>query len=250
MQRGSQGYGGKSLFVLPKFIRDHLFSDLRPYSCISDPCRDYDKLFETREQWIGHEVQYHYQEWWCEGHHEDDLSPRAFASEKDLIDHILQNHPESSNIDFLVARARRPSLFPFKSCPFCSLDKESMAHELNISPDDSVEISNGLQKHIAAHLLSFSLLAFLEADGEDSNIESDAMNFENSSNRTFDSQESGTESIEEERIDYYPESQEPELEVEVKWEDVQNFIQEHCQMPDSPEEDPRLAAFVRQYLSI
>src|SRR5271169_6357315 len=98
-------------------------SDLRPYSCLSHHCKDYDELFETREKWIEHELQTHHSEWWCDEDHGKDSSARIFSSEQAFAQHLDDDHIdafEKQQLPFLIARAKRHSLFPFKICPFCA----------------------------------------------------------------------------------------------------------------------------------
>src|SRR5438477_12480049 len=103
--------------------REHLQSDLQPYSCISEFCNDYDQLFETREEWIAHELQFHHDEWWCHATHHND-STVVFQSEEELKNHLVVDHANEFTelqLPFLVDRGKRASIFPFKTCPFCQI---------------------------------------------------------------------------------------------------------------------------------
>src|SRR5579859_449353 len=102
-------------------FRKHILSDLRPYSCISPGCARFDQLFETREEWISHE-QSHHCEWHCNAAH-DEPSIEVFVSAENFKDHLVRKHSDSitdSQIPFLIDTQKRPSLFPFRHCPFCN----------------------------------------------------------------------------------------------------------------------------------
>jgi hypothetical protein len=72
-------------------FRAHLCTDLRPYSCIFEKCSDPNQLFETRDEWLQHEVLDH-QEWWCDISHGRDLSIGVFWSEHGFTEHMCQEH--------------------------------------------------------------------------------------------------------------------------------------------------------------
>ena len=158
-------------FALTNLFRDHLTSDLRPYSCISESCSEYDQLFETREKWMQHQLD-HSEEWQCDAPHAQDSCFRVFSSEKEFTTHLLQDHIDSftePQLPFLIARGKRPSLFPFTACPFCETPELDLRNIKNLysmtgNKFDHLEKSEQLQKHIGIHLQNFSLLAFLEPD--------------------------------------------------------------------------------------
>jgi hypothetical protein len=90
----------------------------------------------------------------------------VFHTEADFIIHIKNDHPASCteiNMPFLVARAQRPTLYPFTSCPFCETSEP-----LKMGMDEGVEKERELQKHIGIHLQNFSLFALLESEDDDS----------------------------------------------------------------------------------
>jgi hypothetical protein len=211
-----------------------LLSDLRPYSCISEDCKYKDLVFESREKWIAHELNNHYQEWWCEFPHEDN-SIAIFHTEEGFVTHLEDIHPTSFTditLPFLVARARHPSLYPFTECPFCNT-KESEALELekpNQVTYHYASRSKNLQKHIGIHLQNFALFALLESDEkEDAEANSDKLKVEaaqsgsNLSSIGLDFVESGspTDLARHHTGDEFVQMEQvPELEKEVIWSEV------------------------------
>jgi hypothetical protein len=157
--------------------RAHLLSDLRPYSCTSPGCGSPDLVFESREQWIAHELENHYQEWWCDFPH-NDRTILIFPNQKEFATHVQITHPtlfSPANIDFFISRARRPSLYPFTRCPFCETPDELKLEKPIVATYGHIEASKELQKHIGVHLQNFALLAFLDED-EKEDIRSNASN--------------------------------------------------------------------------
>ena len=97
-----------------------------------------------------------------------------FHSANEFCGHLQQAHSDSfteAQLPFLVARAKRHSLFPFKMCPFCEspeLDLTKVQNLYSISGMDYEHLQKEiqLQKHIALHIQNFSLLAFLESEND------------------------------------------------------------------------------------
>ena len=111
-----------------------------------------------------------------------------------------------------------------------------------------------LQKHISDHLLNFSLLAFLEPDEGYDNLESDAMNVQDSrASVASSSQVSGYElSGTDELLPQESFDQDsivgdvPELDHEVVWD----FIPpRHDVLGVGAESDPHLVSFVRRFMA-
>jgi len=167
------------LHTLPLTLREHLHSDLQPYSCITESCNNYDQLFETREQWIEHELRCHHNEWWCDAPHATEPDVRVFSSAKEFGSHLFLDHAgafSERQLPFLISRAKHPSLFPFQMCPFCH-DPDLDLSDTNTTGGivyTRLEKSRQLQKHIGLHIQNFSLLAFLEPDEENNSLVVDA----------------------------------------------------------------------------
>lgn len=172
--------------------RRHLLSDLRPYSCISEPCNAAEQLFETREIWIEHEIIFHHQEWWCDAPHDDEPAVRVFSSKETFTNHLLSDHDcfEEAQVPFLLASGIHPSLFPFLVCPFCNtpdLDLRDVQNLYEIANDTYVHLENStqLQKHVGVHLRNFSLLALPDPDEENEDAVSDILNVDSEHRRSF-----------------------------------------------------------------
>jgi thioredoxin-like negative regulator of GroEL len=209
------------------------------------PCNNYDQLFDNREKWLEHELQFHHSEWWCDVPH-GDSSVRAFSSGEELTNHLVLEHSfEEPQLSFLIARGKRVSLIPFDVCPFCGapeLDLRNIKTLYKTMGDlnyEHLDKSIQLQKHIGRHIQDFSLLAFLEPDEEDnqstnrvdyqksgSNLSSVSLDFE--SDVEFPSQ-----NVDQSQTDN-------KLDTEVDW----GFMP----IPESimHENDPRLVAFVER----
>jgi hypothetical protein len=174
---GKRASGGTPLVYQTNCPRAHLLSDLRPYSCVSPGCSFPDLVFESRDQWIAHELDNHYQEWWCDFPY-DDQTIFIVPSQTEFTTHVQSTHPtlfSPANIDFFVSRAQRPSLYPFTRCPFCETPDELKLEKPDVVSHRHVGASKELQKHIGVHLQIFALLAFLEED-ENEEIQSNASN--------------------------------------------------------------------------
>ena len=177
------------VFEHANYYRAHLLSDLHPYSCISESCDSEDQLFDSREQWIAHELENHHQEWWCYFPHNSENIP-IFFSEDDFTRHIQEQHSKTlttGNLKFLVLRARRASLYPFTECPFCEMDGIKLEKD-NVVTYEHVKASKKLQHHIATNLENIAALAFLN-DDQHNNLRSKTDNkFEGKAKQTGDSE--------------------------------------------------------------
>ncbi|KAM0429226.1 hypothetical protein ACHAPT_006440 [Fusarium lateritium] len=65
----------------------HVFRDLQAYVCTFDDCKETDRLFETRQDWLRHEVENHRREWHC-----NDSDHPIFRSQDEFIDHMRDSH--------------------------------------------------------------------------------------------------------------------------------------------------------------
>lgn len=172
------------------------------------------------------------------------MTVRIFDSERGFCSHLQQVHSDSfteAQLPFLVDRAKRHSLFPFKMCPFCAspeLDLTKARNLYSISGMDYEYLQQEirLQKHIGLHIQNFSLLAFLEsendtesrtrtisAQGSGSKLSSISLEFEDE----FDdgARESAEPNVKDEEV--------PELDAEVDWDMIP-------QPNVDPEQDPVL----------
>lgn len=131
-----------------------------------------------------------------------------------------------------------------------------MENELKTSSKDSdlVKVSKKLQKHIGDHVLNFSLLAFLEPEEWGDSPGSDAINVRDSQSSMISSAQSsdhelrGTDDIERRAQEEFHQTSlttdVPELKSDIDWETVQDTIREKKNLPELPENDPKLVTFV------
>ena len=185
-----------------------------------------------------------------------------FHQKTNFSDHFLEDHAGSfieSQLPFLIARGKRSSLVPFKTCPFCNCTLTDFENEFENAEQraDRLKISKKLQKHIGNHLLNFSLLAFLEPDEMDDNLGSDVMNVQDSRSSMISSAQrsehgsSETDDVElrtQERFQQVRVTMDvPELDSDVNWESI---IRNERSMPELPENDPKLETFVERLRAI
>lgn len=155
----------------------------------------------------------------------------------------------------MIARRKRSSLVPFKTCPFCNCNLTDFENNFeNLSNEaDRLKISTKLQKHISDHLLNLSLLAFLEPDEGYDNLESDAMNVQDSRASMISSaqrSEHGSSEIDDVGLrtkELFHQDRVmmdvPQLDSDVNWESI---IRNENSTPELPENDPKLVTFVER----
>ena len=128
--------------------RKHVFKDLRPYVCTSERCLKAAQLFECRNDWYDHEVQFHRREWYC-----DDCE-ESFCAQGDFKDHLKTDHENLfSNSKFTAAINRcEKASFDDQPCPICQgLQKYSYTR---------------LRSHLARHMQQLALFTLPSLIGE------------------------------------------------------------------------------------
>jgi hypothetical protein len=244
--------------VINSETREHLLSDLRPYSCISELCDNYDELFETREKWVEHELQFHHDEWWCDTRHITGSSVQVFTSEKEFSDHMLKDHSHSfspAQFDFLINRGKRSSPFPFKKCPFCQIKIRDIENKLRQEESnfDPLRASVALLTHIGVHIQNFSLLSFLECDENSESQtynaldrQSDVSEWSSISLEFRDNNVSAAESIKLQTLEWGHQASVlddvPELDYDARWDSMHISASNVAQ-----EDDPNLVGFVERF---
>lgn len=96
----------------------HVFKDLQAYVCTFDNCKDSDQMFETRNDWINHEFQYHRREWAC-----STPAHVAHRNKSDFISHVRKLHSPEATDDQLRSLSHlceRPLSTGEVSCPLCT----------------------------------------------------------------------------------------------------------------------------------
>ncbi|CZR49380.1 uncharacterized protein FPRO_08879 [Fusarium proliferatum ET1] len=96
----------------------HVFRDLQAYVCTFDNCKTSDTLFETRQDWIQHEMEYHRREWHC-----NDSQHALCSTESDFVAHMKTSHKlqlSESQLLSVVKLCERPSTADTHVCPLCT----------------------------------------------------------------------------------------------------------------------------------
>lgn len=126
----------------------HLIHDLQPYHCTYEECRDPNRIYGTRQEWLDHEST-HTRVWHCQVH------ATEFETQPEYMAHIGRDHPDMNPAQSsaeLVAAVVGPSLKVHRDCPFCPT---------------SLPTTQELQKHIAFHLERLALFTIPADDGGD-----------------------------------------------------------------------------------
>ncbi|KAH8121574.1 hypothetical protein FP744_10004293 [Trichoderma asperellum] len=135
----------------------HVFSDLKPYICLSEDCKATEKWFARRHEWILHEIQSHWKLYACPY-----SCSEVFQSRSKCVEHVQKSHSISIPEHQLEAMINLNSR-PIKSengvlCPMC---KESL---------DTVE---RYQRHVGRHQEQLALFALPSTQSRDTEDEHD-----------------------------------------------------------------------------
>ena len=120
--------------------RNHIKHDLQPYQCTYPDCKQPDRLYASRQEWINHEGLVHARVWICVEH-----PSQEFETQPDYVEHLSKEHanqPERRSQE-LVAACMQPSNMPHRGCPFCPVEFKSVKE---------------MSSHISHHLERFALL--------------------------------------------------------------------------------------------
>ncbi|OTA05216.1 hypothetical protein A9Z42_0058410 [Trichoderma parareesei] len=123
-----------SSILSEKAWRAHLIRDLRPYVCTFEHCPSSDQLYDSRDDWIQHEVSAHQTMFQCPVHPDD-----TFDSSEAYERHI-QSHCHGETLPLSLAKSTMTNIQ--RSCPVCSIVLQN-THES--------------QSHIALHLERFAM---------------------------------------------------------------------------------------------
>lgn len=95
--------------------QEHVFADLSCYACTFEGCPA--PLFETRQQWFQHELEFHRKYWRC------DMCKEVYHSSWDIKRHLTQKHSDIIGAGNAEAHAERlgrpPQKIRAKDCPLC-----------------------------------------------------------------------------------------------------------------------------------
>jgi len=146
----------------PVLHRRHVFKDLQPYVCTFAECTTPNKMFPTRREWFAHELKFHRKEWYC-----NDCNS-AFTTEKGILDHLRQNHPDACNALLLPIVLNGCSRVP-KLDQQCSLCARTFP-------------ANKIRNHVSRHLQQLALYALPRRD--DLEVSGDGLDGEGSNLKT------------------------------------------------------------------
>ncbi|KAI0529958.1 hypothetical protein GGR58DRAFT_508990 [Xylaria digitata] len=136
-------------------LRNHVFSDLKPYVCTFEHCLS--QSFESWHEWFQHELDNHRRQMVCIFCN----SPTAaYSSETDMVNHLRDAHVEDvtdAQLYWLLQACDRAVLHSGTfDCPFCD--------EWNPGAEDIKTAK--FDQHVAGHLRALSLVSLpLAVDG-------------------------------------------------------------------------------------
>ncbi|KAL6897542.1 hypothetical protein GGI43DRAFT_96601 [Trichoderma evansii] len=119
-----------------KAWRAHIIRDLRPYVCTYEQCLNSEQLYDTRDDWIQHEISTHQRIFRCFDHEEE-----VFATLEAYEEHVEDHHKDEAASSKMAISAIKNFN---RSCPVCSIVLGSVQK---------------LQSHIALHLERFAMFS-------------------------------------------------------------------------------------------
>ncbi|KAL8689788.1 MAG: hypothetical protein Q9218_004619 [Villophora microphyllina] len=129
-----------------KTWQTHVLQDLEPYNCTFTPCFRQYTLFETRDEWMRHELNTHRVQWCCNapGH-------KLYNNREDFQEHFRSPHSEVTTLqsDDLDTCFMRPGYDLKYECP---LRCDERFEDLGIDE---------LEPHLGRHLESLATFAFV-----------------------------------------------------------------------------------------
>ncbi|UKZ93390.1 uncharacterized protein TrAFT101_008304 [Trichoderma asperellum] len=119
-----------------KAWRAHIIRDLRPYICTYEQCSNAEQLYDTRDEWMQHEISTHQRIFRCSKHEEE-----IFTTLEAYKEHVQNYHKgEAEFSKFATSTVKNVH----RSCPVCSIILGSIEK---------------LQSHIALHLERFAMFS-------------------------------------------------------------------------------------------
>ncbi|KAF7136983.1 hypothetical protein CNMCM5793_006734 [Aspergillus hiratsukae] len=132
--------------------KDHVMNDLQPYVCTYSHCDFPDHVFEDRDTWFNHEMEYHRIEFFCNtaGH-------PTYRIQAEFGKHMKEFHDIQLEDSSIVLDAfRRPS----PSIKKASADDPSAKELCNLC----YQPTRNIKRHVARHLQQIALFAIPRAD--------------------------------------------------------------------------------------
>ncbi|RKU48930.1 hypothetical protein DL546_009144 [Coniochaeta pulveracea] len=163
-------------FTLQEFTSEeawtsHAYRDLRPYVCTFNGENCKNRLFEDRNSWFEHELQYHRSHYTCSLCKEG-----PFTSTSTIVSHIEWYHGTfaSDQMSMLVDSGKQvPAYFDSWDCPFCDdwvetprIHDNRKGKHVSGSKARVMVSSTQFQSHVATHQEQLAVFAFLGATGQ------------------------------------------------------------------------------------
>lgn len=130
--------------------RKHIYTDLEPYVCLFEDCKQGKRTFQSRHKWLQHQADYHWKLWTC-----CFGCSLEFQSEQALESHLIEYHQKETvgQLKRILQDCARLKNTSFQTtCPLCL--------GMMLSEEKCM-------KHLARHLRELSLFALPSYPTED-----------------------------------------------------------------------------------
>lgn len=136
-----------------------MLRDIRAWTCTFSDCAF--GLFEDRESWFQHELEYHRRQWECAS-----CAGALFGSCAEMEGHVLRHHPaiSASALPHVLAASSRPKTeIPVTACPLCDewenhLNQKSSCPEAPAGVELTVP-ARVFEEHLGHHLVQLALFS-------------------------------------------------------------------------------------------
>ncbi|TPX09853.1 uncharacterized protein E0L32_008875 [Thyridium curvatum] len=140
----------------------HAFRDLRAYVCTFRDSKCQNELFDDRDKWFEHELQYHRSQYTC-----NLCEKGVFTSKSEFELHIESSHGSFApdQMPMLVDISRQvPSSFNARDCQFCDEWAEWLQSRRNGQQVSNVTVSPiHFKRHVATHQEQLAIFSVLRS---------------------------------------------------------------------------------------
>lgn len=140
------------VLLISQLIRQHVFSDLRPYNCLEPGCAHPETGFVRRKDWFSHIVRVHWRTWACPLGCADRFTTYSLFSE-----HMSQKHGSATTPQEVDAGSRDDLTKANGKCPLCW--------------EYEIASSHRFQSHVGHHLEQLALFVLPGAEEVEEQIE-------------------------------------------------------------------------------
>ena len=161
------------------FCRKHVYADLASYQCTFENCSH--ELFNSWDEWFGHEMALHRREWHCS------LCSTYYCDSASYSTHLSERHAgqfNSAQLPALIERSARSVLrISTCECPLCEFNSVVRDRGPQREGSEYTSVSTSVfERHLCQHLEQLALFVLpLEATAEaleDEDVAPDDKNFE------------------------------------------------------------------------